>query len=419
MEKEKSCFLISPIGEPGSDIRELADKVRLFLKREVLSELKYTCTRADDITAMGMITNDVIGLIFDSDLAIALLDYDNVNVYYELALRHVTSKACISIVSREHRQKHHLPFDVRQERSFDFPLAEMKEYRPGGSLTSELGQFRNNLIEVIEGYENQRYAITNPVTVASHQITIPPRMNMEDVMRHIDGKLGSLNSEFDGKVATMHKDMLERFQSMGAIMQNWMPEDLKSAVQDMYQNGSAIYISGEKEAFAKLTDMTKTAQRSLRTSRYAPQAISSSHSDFFHAVCEFGKKKDVVCKRIMCVNESEKEVDILKIVLDTYGGSMELYLTDRDNNFELVVIDDTCAFLHFYDDDRHIKSTLFIRGQRVVKEFEKIYDRFLEPSNDDHKLVLIRSSDFTSPEQIFTDVPKIIAQFKKSEYHKS
>ena len=54
MEKEKTCFLISPIGEPGSDIRDLADKVRLFLKREVLSKLKYNCVRADDITAVGM-----------------------------------------------------------------------------------------------------------------------------------------------------------------------------------------------------------------------------------------------------------------------------------------------------------------------------------------------------------------------------
>ena len=110
------------------------------------------------------------------------------------------------------------------------------------------------------------------------------------------------------------------------------------------------------------------------------------------------------------MNEPEKESDILKTVLDTAGGSMELYLTDRDNNFELVVIDDSCAFLHFYDDQRHIKSTLFIRGQGVVKEFENIYDRFLEESPD-HILVKIDCSKFENPSTIMAEIPKLIAKF--------
>ena len=114
------------------------------------------------------------------------------------------------------------------------------------------------------------------------------------------------------------------------------------------------------------------------------------------------------------MNEPEKESDILKKVLDTYSGSMELYLTDRDNNFELVVIDDACAFLHFYDDQRHIKSTLFIRGQGVVKEFEKIYDRFLEESPD-HILVKIDCSKYESPSDVLAELPKYIDMFKKKD----
>ncbi len=91
---------------------------------------------------------------------------------------------------------------------------------------------------------------------------------------------------------------------------------------------------------------------------------------------------------------------------------MELYLTNRDNNFELVVIDDSCAFLHFYDDQRHIKSTLFIRGHSVVKEFEKIYDRFLEESPD-YTLVKIDCSKYDNPTTIMTEIPKLIAKFHK------
>ena len=158
--------------------------------------------------------------------------------------------------------------------------------------------------------------------------------------------------------------------------------------------------------------MTEKAEHSIRTSRFAPQAISTSHSDFFEAVCKFGKRSNVICKRIMCMNQPEKESDILKTVLDTYGGSMELYLTDQDNNFELVVIDTACAFLHFYDDQRHIKSTLFIRGQSVVKEFEKIYDRFLEESSE-HTLIKIECSKYQSPSEVMAEIPKLIAKFNK------
>ena len=393
---KKQCFLISPIGKDESDIRIFADRVRSFLKYEVLDELDYECIRADDINKFGIINSDVIASIINSDLVIALLEYDNANVYYELALRHATSKICASIVSRErlNNPATPLPFDIGQERVFKFPREEMAAYLPSSSLPSTgLAKFKNDLKDAISKYNNNQYEFYNPVTQAINKVLLPSGMTMEGVLSHIDDKFAKLDN----------------------IIRNWMPEDLKSAVRDMYQNGSAIYISGEYEAFEKLTEMTKTAKHSLRTSRFAPQAIGTSHSDFFEAVCRFGKQEGVTCKRIMCMNAPEKESDVLKTVLDTAGGSMELYLTNRDNNFELVVIDDTCAFLHFYNDDkeRRIKSTLFIRGQRVVQEFEKIYDRFVEIS-DEYQTRVIKCSEYRTPMQIMTDIPKIINEFEKN-----
>lgn len=278
----------------------------------------------------------------------------------------------------------------------------MKNYLHSSKLpTSELAKFKNNLIDAIKKYDDHQYEFYNPVTAAINKALLPKGMSMDGVLELINNKLSSINHDIEN-----------RFISLNKLIRDWMPDDLKSAVRDMYQNGCATYISGENEAFEKLTEMTKTAQKSLRTSRFAPQAISTSHSDFFEAVCKFGKKKNVICRRIMCMNEIDKEADVLKTVLDTAGGSMELYLTDRDNNFELVVIDDTCAFLHFYDEERRIKSTLFIRGERVVHEFENIYDRFFEPSKE-YKLVKIDCSKYNSPAEIMKNIPEIITQFNK------
>lgn len=398
---DKQCFLISPIGKEDSDIRILADNVRTFLKYEVLNELNYDCIRADDINKMGMITSDVIAHIIDCDLVIAILEDNNANVYYELALRHATTKPCISIASRE-KVTAGLPFDTQQERVFKYPLSDMNKYNSSNELSNDLRKFKNSLKDIISTYNEQKYEYQNPVTSALHKAILPKGMTMQGLVKHIDEQFSLLN-----------KDLEQKLNAINCITNSWIPKHIESIVGDMYRNGSAMYISGEKEAFDTLCEMTKKAEHSIRTSRFAPQAISTSHSDFFEAVCKFGKRKGVVCKRIMCMNETAKEADILKTVLDTCGGSMELYLTDRDNNFELVVIDDACAFLHFYDDQRHIKSTLFIRGQGVVKEFEKIYDRFLEESPD-HILVKIECGKYERPSDIMAEIPKLIARFEKN-----
>lgn len=400
----KQCFLISPIGEEGSQTRIFADKIRSFLKYEVLNDLGYDCTRADDINKLGMITSDVIAHIIDSELVIAVLEENNANVYYELALRHATTMPCISIASREKvsNRENGLPFDTQQERVFKYPKNDISNYIDGCEIESaELAKFKNQLKNIISTYNAQRYEYQNPVTSALHRAILPKGMTIQEVITHFDEKIDFFYQGIEKDLKLIHD-----------ATNNWMPKHIESLVGDMYRNGSAMYISGEKEAFDTLCQMTRQAEHSIRTSRFAPQAISTSHSDFFEAVCKFGKRQNVVCKRIMCMNEPEKEADILKTVLDTSGGSMELYLTDRDNNFELVVIDDSCAFLHFYDEQRHIKSTLFIRGQGVVKEFEKIYDRFLEESPD-HTLVKIDCSKFENPTDIMKEIPKLIARFKK------
>ena len=299
-------------------------------------------------------------------------------------------------------QEEGLPFDTQQERVFKYPLGEMQKYTVGPEIESkELAKFKKQLTDIISTYNEQQYEYQNPVTSALHKAILPKGMTIQSIITHIDEKVDWLNKSIDRRLDAIYN-----------VANSWMPKHIESLVGDMYRNGSAMYISGEKEAFDTLCEMTKKAEHSIRTSRFAPQAISTSHSDFFEAVCKFGKKKNVVCKRIMCMNETEKESDILKTVLDTAGGSMELYLTDRDNNFELVVIDDSCAFLHFYDDQRHIKSTLFIRGQGVVKEFENIYDRFLEESPD-HILVKIDCSKYDNPSDIMAEIPMLIAKFNK------
>ena len=112
--KTKTCFLISPIGKEDSEIRVFANKVRDFLRYQVLEgDCLYELTRADENITASTITDVMINNIIEDDLVIVLMDYDNPNVFYEMAVRHASGKVCFVIVSDKYQQNHerHRAFD--------------------------------------------------------------------------------------------------------------------------------------------------------------------------------------------------------------------------------------------------------------------------------------------------------------------
>lgn len=112
------CFVVSPIGEEGSDIRKQADNVLEFVIKDALQPLGYEVERADTIAESGLITTQVIERITSCDLLVADLSRHNANVFYELAIRHVTGKPFIHLI--EAGQK--IPFDVAASRTIIYTL---------------------------------------------------------------------------------------------------------------------------------------------------------------------------------------------------------------------------------------------------------------------------------------------------------
>ncbi len=393
---ENKCFLISPIGKADSEERKRANKIRDFLKYKVLSPLGYECIRADDINRAGLITKDVINHIYDDELALAIVDYKNVNVYYELAVRHASGKICFVIIADDCLNNNKSPFDTNQERTLAFPMEEMMSFKNGNDLSPGLIDFQGKLHNAIEEYNEKRYVVDNPITLARNDFQPLQHLTLEDVINNVNRKM----TEFDEK-------MIEELESLKSSINKMQPDKIMDTLNNMYNRDIATYIEGEDLAFETLTEMTKKAKTSLRTSRFAPQAIGETKKEFFRAFCEFGKKKDVTCKRIMCMNENSKTDDLWQTVYSTYGGSMELYLTKRDNNFELVVVDDIAAFLHFYDERRRIKSTLLIKGKSVIREFEKIYDQII--ADKDYDFQQINCGKYKSPYEFNEDIKTALA----------
>jgi len=122
MAEQKTCFVISPIGEEGSETRRIADKVLKYIITPPLSELGYTVSRADEIDESGVITNQIIEKLVSVDLVVADLSERNPNVFYELAVRHSSRKPFIQII----RKGEPLPFDVGAYRSIIYDISDIE-----------------------------------------------------------------------------------------------------------------------------------------------------------------------------------------------------------------------------------------------------------------------------------------------------
>jgi hypothetical protein len=153
MEATKICFIIAPIGEPGSDIRKRSDQVLNFIIKPIVEKLGYEPIRADKISEPGIITSQVIQQIIDADLVIADLSGHNPNVFYELAIRHMIRKPLIHMINKGEN----IPFDVVTQRTIPFDVHDLNSV---DSAKSDLNKQINTILE--KGIEE----IENPISIS-------------------------------------------------------------------------------------------------------------------------------------------------------------------------------------------------------------------------------------------------------------
>lgn len=114
----KRCFVISPIGETNSEVREHADDVFEFIIKPAMAELDIHVYRADHNQEIGRITDQMFKSILEDDLCIAILTYRNPNVFYELAVAQCAGRPVIILVHRGES----IPFDLKDMRAIEYDL---------------------------------------------------------------------------------------------------------------------------------------------------------------------------------------------------------------------------------------------------------------------------------------------------------
>ncbi len=151
-ENKKTCFVIAPIGEQDSDTRKRADQVLQYIIRPAVESCGYKAVRADEIPKPGIITSQIIQLAADAPLVVADLTERNPNVFYELAIRHMTRKPLVQIISEDEK----LPFDIASMRTIWVDH-------------QDLDSVENAKIEItrqIKSLEADSSSLENPISVA-------------------------------------------------------------------------------------------------------------------------------------------------------------------------------------------------------------------------------------------------------------
>jgi len=117
-DDNKMCFVISPIGDEETATRKWADQTIKHLVKPAVEPHGLEVRRADEEDRAGIITTHIIQRLVSADLVVADLTGRNPNVFYELAVRHVTRKPLIQII----RAEEEIPFDVQAMRTVKFEL---------------------------------------------------------------------------------------------------------------------------------------------------------------------------------------------------------------------------------------------------------------------------------------------------------
>ncbi|MDY4011866.1 MAG: hypothetical protein SOY60_09370 [Fusobacterium gastrosuis] len=118
IEEKKTCFIVCPISEEGSDTRTRSDKLMKYLIEPICKELNFTPIRIDKVSHNNSITEKIFKYLNEAELVISDITEHNPNCFYESGYRAALGKPLIFIKNKDVK----IPFDIANTRIYDYDL---------------------------------------------------------------------------------------------------------------------------------------------------------------------------------------------------------------------------------------------------------------------------------------------------------
>lgn len=184
-EQKKRCFVITPIGEDGTDTRRCTDGLMDAVLRPTLAGLGFEVFVAHEIAKPGSITNQVIEHLLEDEMVVANLTGLNPNVMYELAVRHAVRLPVVCVSENTTRP----PFDIAEERMIFFvdDMRGVEDLKP-------------RLKSAVEAASNDKTP-DNPIYRAKQTNIMKQAAGNNDVQKFILDRLDQIDAKISKPIA--------------------------------------------------------------------------------------------------------------------------------------------------------------------------------------------------------------------------
>lgn len=179
------CFVISPIGEEGSEIRKRADQVYKYIISPVCEECGFEAIRVDKVNQSDSITQTIIDYIKESELVVADITGHNPNAFYEMGYRASIGKPMIHLKEKSEK----IPFDIAGIRAFDYELSDL----------DSVAEVKARLTKTIGTMSFEFDDIENEKKLQGQDIVRNDNTQLLSVLYEIQDEITSLRSEIHNK----------------------------------------------------------------------------------------------------------------------------------------------------------------------------------------------------------------------------
>ncbi|KXY68777.1 hypothetical protein AT261_10275 [Bacillus cereus] len=221
--KQKTCFIVTPIGNAKDNIRRQAEGVIDAAIQPVLDEQNIKVEVAHRINETGSITRQVIDRLINADLVVANLTELNPNVMYELGVRHAARKPVIVIC----QNPTNLPFDVNDERTIFYT---------------------NDMQGVIELQENFRNMLPKALQEKEPDNPVYRAITYKNILKEVKP---------ENREDTMHLFLLEKIESLDSKL-NMLTQDENERIFLANKNNSKLRRKNKTEDYILELGIGKT-----------------------------------------------------------------------------------------------------------------------------------------------------------------
>lgn len=185
----KKCFVVTPIGNEGSEIRKRADQVFKYIISPVCGETEFEAIRVDMVNQADSITQTILDYLNSAELVIADMSGHNPNAFYEMGYRAAIGKPMIYLKDKSEK----IPFDVAGIRAFDYDLSDL----------DSVAAIKERLTKTIQAFDfsksDQENEIVDEKTTSKDEKNKETDVELLSVLYAIQDQISELKTEIHNK----------------------------------------------------------------------------------------------------------------------------------------------------------------------------------------------------------------------------